>query len=207
MEERITFFFDGSFTGAYRDIPLRDGERIGDISVEENGLRYAPGASAELGSSGTPNSFGETPIEGGHRIVWHFQALNEPRTFTVGYRLSNLAIAFDDVVDVDLNVWGDEWEQTLQQLTAELTLRVVELAADRTPQICQSQSVNIFLPGDVDKWDLHMLHWQAWERGCKSLYYLRSKSVQRASHAGGEELAAIVHAEGKTDYEECLACQ
>ncbi|WP_068875959.1 MULTISPECIES: ribonucleoside-diphosphate reductase subunit alpha [unclassified Phenylobacterium] len=84
---------------------------------------------------------------------------------------------------------------------------VVELAADRTPDICQSQSVNLFLPGDVDKWDLHMLHWQAWERGCKSLYYLRSKSVQRASHAGGEELAAVVQAEGRTDYEECLACQ
>jgi ribonucleoside-diphosphate reductase alpha chain len=84
---------------------------------------------------------------------------------------------------------------------------VVELAADRTPDICQSQSVNLFLAGDVDKWDLHMLHWQAWERGCKSLYYLRSKSVQRASHAGGEMMAAMVHAEGKTDYEECLACQ
>ena len=84
---------------------------------------------------------------------------------------------------------------------------VVELAADRTPDICQSQSVNIFLAGDVDKWDLHMLHWQAWERGCKSLYYLRSKSVQRASHAGGEALAAVIYAEGKTDYEECLACQ
>jgi ribonucleoside-diphosphate reductase alpha chain len=85
---------------------------------------------------------------------------------------------------------------------------VIELAADRTPDICQSQSVNIFLPGDVDKWDLHMLHWQAWERGCKSLYYLRSKSVQRASHAGGE---AIVYAEAApsqhTDYDECLACQ
>ena len=66
---------------------------------------------------------------------------------------------------------------------------------------------NLFLAGDVDKWDLHMLHWLAWERGCKSLYYLRSKSVQRASHAGGEALAAHVYAEGKTDYEECLACQ
>ena len=59
---------------------------------------------------------------GGYRIVWHFQALSEPRTFTVSYRLSNLAVAFDDVVDVDLNVWGDQWDQTLQQLTAELTL-------------------------------------------------------------------------------------
>jgi ribonucleoside-diphosphate reductase alpha chain len=84
---------------------------------------------------------------------------------------------------------------------------VVELAADRTPDICQSQSVNIFLPGDVDKWDLHMLHWQAWERGCKSLYYLRSKSVQRAAHAGGEGAAVVEMSTGKTDYEECLACQ
>ncbi len=85
---------------------------------------------------------------------------------------------------------------------------VVELAADRTADICQSQSINIFLPGDVDKWDLHMLHWQAWERGCKSLYYLRSKSVQRAAHAGGEEVVQIeAGPTERTDYEECLACQ
>lgn len=88
---------------------------------------------------------------------------------------------------------------------------VVELAADRTPEVCQSQSVNIFLPGDVDKWDLHMLHWQAWERGVKSLYYLRSKSVQRAAYAGSDvALAGPVNgfdAPAKTDYEECLACQ
>jgi energy-coupling factor transporter ATP-binding protein EcfA2 len=85
---------------------------------------------------------------------------------------------------------------------------MIELAADRTPDICQSQSVNIFLPGDVDKWDLHMLHWSAWEQGCKSLYYLRSKSVQRAAHAGAEAVASIALVEeGRTDYEECLACQ
>ena len=84
---------------------------------------------------------------------------------------------------------------------------MIELAADRTPDICQGQSVNVFLPGDVDKWDLHMLHWQAWERGCKSLYYLRSKSVQRAAFAGGEALEASVKAAARTDYEECLACQ
>jgi len=85
---------------------------------------------------------------------------------------------------------------------------VIDLAADRTPQICQSQSVNVFLPGDVDKWDLHMLHWQAWERGMKSLYYLRSKSVQRAAHAGADGVDAAQRAdEARTDYEECLACQ
>jgi ribonucleoside-diphosphate reductase alpha chain len=87
---------------------------------------------------------------------------------------------------------------------------VIELAADRTPEICQSQSVNIFLPGDADKWDLHMLHYSAWERGVKSLYYLRSKSVQRASFAGSASEGtqqAFESPTTRTDYEECLACQ
>jgi ribonucleoside-diphosphate reductase alpha chain len=88
---------------------------------------------------------------------------------------------------------------------------IIELAADRTPLICQSQSLNIFLPGDVDKWDLHMLHWMAWERGVKSLYYCRSKSVQRAGFAGEEAKAEAVEditaPTQRTDYEECLACQ
>jgi len=87
---------------------------------------------------------------------------------------------------------------------------IIELAADRTPLICQAQSLNIFIPGDVDKWDLHMLHWMAWERGVKSLYYCRSKSVQRAGFAGEENKADIDSTTltgEKTDYEECLACQ
>src|SRR5579875_1245318 len=100
-------------------------------------------------------------------------------------------------------------EKDVYKTAFELDQRwVVELAADRTPEVCQSQSVNLFIPGDVDKWDLHMLHWQAWERGCKSLYYLRSKSVQRAAFAGAEGGdRPDVEAAARTDYEECLACQ
>jgi ribonucleoside-diphosphate reductase alpha chain len=84
---------------------------------------------------------------------------------------------------------------------------IVELAADRTPDICQSQSLNLFLEGDTDKWDLHMLHWTAWERGVKSLYYMRSKSVQRAAFAGAEPGQTADRKVQRTDYEECLACQ
>jgi len=100
-------------------------------------------------------------------------------------------------------------EKSVFKTAFELDQRwIIELAADRTPEICQSQSVNVFLPGDVDKWDLHMLHWTAWEQGCKSLYYLRSKSVQRAAFAGGEAAVAVdMSGAAKTDYEECLACQ
>ncbi|WP_039576491.1 ribonucleoside-diphosphate reductase subunit alpha [Sphingopyxis fribergensis] len=88
---------------------------------------------------------------------------------------------------------------------------LLELAADRTPYIDQAASLNLFIPADVEKWDLLMLHYRAWELGIKSLYYLRSKSVQRAGFAGGVEAdntaEAPVYQLESTDYDECLACQ
>ncbi|HTH97712.1 MAG TPA: ribonucleoside-diphosphate reductase subunit alpha, partial [Stellaceae bacterium] len=78
-----------------------------------------------------------------------------------------------------------EQEKMVYRTAFEIDQRwVIELAADRTPFICQSQSINLYLPADIDKWDLHMLHWTAWEKGMKSLYYCRSKSISRAAVAG-----------------------
>ncbi len=106
----------------------------------------------------------------------------------------------------------DEHEKAVFRTAFEIDQRwVIEHAADRSPYICQAQSVNIFIPGDVDKWDLHMLHWTAWEKGVKSLYYCRSKSIQRAAFAGADEklsdMEKSMTAAAPTDYEECLACQ
>lgn len=110
----------------------------------------------------------------------------------------------------------DEHEKLVFRTAFEIDQRwVIEHAADRAPSICQAQSLNIFIPGDVDKWDLHMLHWKAWEMGVKSLYYCRSKSVQRAAFAGAEEkpedtrtdMEKAMAAAAPTDYDECLACQ
>ena len=98
---------------------------------------------------------------------------------------------------------------------------VIEHAADRTPFICQSQSVNLFLRADIHKRDLHGIHMMAWKRGLKSLYYCRSLSIQRADtvsdmlqgpnammEAGAPAPAALApRATSTTDYEECLACQ
>jgi ribonucleoside-diphosphate reductase alpha chain len=88
---------------------------------------------------------------------------------------------------------------------------LIELAADRTPYIDQATSLNLFIPADVEKWDLLMLHFRAWELGVKSLYYLRSKSIQRAGFAGGVEAdntsVLPVMELAEKDYDECLACQ
>nr|WP_239019351.1 ribonucleoside-diphosphate reductase subunit alpha [Novacetimonas pomaceti] len=99
---------------------------------------------------------------------------------------------------------------------------VVEHAADRAPFICQAQSINLFLPANVHKRDLHQIHYLAWKRGVKSLYYCRSLSVQRADAVSDgkgkndimqKESDAVLPplppaaAASSTDYEECLACQ
>jgi ribonucleoside-diphosphate reductase alpha chain len=89
---------------------------------------------------------------------------------------------------------------------------IVEHAGDRTPFICQSQSLNVFLPADVHKTELHMLHYMAWKKGVKTMYYCRSKSLQRAEvvsfndkKQAAKAVAQPVEEENK--YEECLACQ
>ena len=94
---------------------------------------------------------------------------------------------------------------------------LVEHAADRTPFVCQAQSLNLFLPANIHKRDLHRIHWEAWEKGVKSLYYCRSKSIQRAESdaswkrtdmsAPQQEQQAEDGTSGDNNYEECLACQ
>ena len=118
-----------------------------------------------------------------------------------------------------------EHEKAVFKTAFELDQRwVVEHAADRAPYICQSQSVNLFLPANVHKRDLHQIHMMAWKKGVKSLYYCRSLSIQRADTISekvlaGDVLAAAAPKEAvvplaaqggarnATDYEECLACQ
>ena len=91
---------------------------------------------------------------------------------------------------------------------------IVDLGADRTPYISQAQSINIFLPADVHKKELHQIHFQAWKKGLKSLYYCRSKSIQRAENINSGSSTDITKnvysqnkSDDKTDYDECLSCQ
>ncbi|WP_081107342.1 ribonucleoside-diphosphate reductase subunit alpha [Gluconobacter potus] len=123
-----------------------------------------------------------------------------------------------------------EREKDVFKTAFELDQRwVVEHAADRAPFICQAQSVNLFLPADVHKRDLHQVHFNAWKHGLKSLYYCRSLSIQRAdgvstlalkkdimedddaseAPATGTLPAAGVSAPGSasSDFEVCESCQ
>ncbi len=111
-------------------------------------------------------------------------------------------------------------EKDVYKTAFELDQRwIIEHAADRTPFICQSQSINVFVPADVSKRDLHQIHFSAWKKGVKSLYYCRSLSIQRADNVSEKavrpdeftgipvETTHVPLAASSTNYEECLACQ
>ena len=93
---------------------------------------------------------------------------------------------------------------------------IIELASDRQEYICQAQSLNIFVPGNVSKKYLHDIHFQAWQKKLKSLYYCRSTSIQRADKVSNkgeinqifEKKSASSQEEPTAEkYEECLSCQ
>ncbi|MFN9832933.1 MAG: ribonucleoside-diphosphate reductase subunit alpha [Phenylobacterium sp.] len=195
--------------------PCPDAAERGVMERFSHKLAIAPTASISIICGGT--SAGIEPIPANiytHKTLSGTFAVRNPYLERLlEARGQNIPSVWDSILENEgsvqhLDVLTQD-EKDVFKTAFELDQRwVVELAADRTPDICQSQSVNIFLPGDVDKWDLHMLHWSAWEQGCKSLYYLRSKSVQRAAHAGAEAAEAVDMSDAaRTDYEECLACQ
>jgi ribonucleoside-diphosphate reductase alpha chain len=197
--------------------PCPDAAEAGVMARFSHKLAIAPTASISIICGGT--SAGIEPIPANiytHKTLSGSFAVKNPYLEALlDKKGRNTEATWDTILAHEGSVqhldFLDEHEKLVFKTAFELDQRwVIEHAADRTPLICQSQSLNIFLPGDIDKWDLNMLHWMAWERGVKSLYYCRSKSVQRAQFAGGEELRGILLEEApreRTDYEECLACQ
>lgn len=79
---------------------------------------------------------------------------------------------------------------------------LIEHAADRQQFICQSQSLNLFFPPDVNKKDLHNIHMLAWAKNLKTLYYLRSEAISRADNVSSQAKREIIF-----EQQECLSCE
>jgi ribonucleoside-diphosphate reductase alpha chain len=99
-----------------------------------------------------------------------------------------------------------DWERDVFKTAIEIDQRwVVDFAADRQQYICQSQSLNLFFPALVSKQELHNVHMEAWKKGLKSLYYVRSEAIKRADVVSDQK-----ERERLPDYVEestCLACE
>jgi ribonucleoside-diphosphate reductase alpha chain len=194
--------------------PCLDAKDAGMMARFSHKMAVAPTASISIICGGT--SAGIEPIPANvytHKTLsGSFTVKNQQLEKLLDGKDMNTEEVWNSILEHEGSVQHldclDDHEKTVFKTAFELDQRwIIEHAADRTPYICQSQSLNLFLPGDISKWDLHMLHWTAWERGLKSLYYCRSKSIQRAAFAGSEKAEGTEMDVPNTDYDECLACQ
>jgi ribonucleoside-diphosphate reductase alpha chain len=100
----------------------------------------------------------------------------------------------------------DQYTKDVFKTAVEIDQRwVIDLAADRQKEICQSQSLNLFFASNVSKQELHAVHMMGWKKKVKTLYYLRSEAYKRAENVSDEVLRQMVI--DSTDEEGCLSCE
>ncbi|KXV17750.1 ribonucleotide-diphosphate reductase subunit alpha [Gluconobacter oxydans] len=209
--------------------PCPDAEEYGFMERFSHKLAIAPTASISIitgnASPGiepiSANVFLQKTLSGSFSVRnRHLKTILEERGYDTDEVWSAITLNKGSVQNLDFLTQD---EKDVFKTAFELDQRwVVEHAADRAPFICQAQSVNLFLPADVHKRDLHQIHFQAWKKGLKSLYYCRSLSVQRADAVSNlavksdiledEKYEATAQAAPRGemssgDYEECLSCQ
>jgi len=97
----------------------------------------------------------------------------------------------------------DDWKKDVFKTAVEINQSwVIEHASVRQEFICQSQSVNLFFPPDVNKADLHNVHMLAWAKNLKTLYYLRSEAISRADNVSNQAKREIIF-----EQSDCLSCE
>ena len=107
--------------------------------------------------------------------------------------------------------WMNENEKAVFKTSMEIDQRwVIELAADRQMYIDQAQSLNLFFRPDAHIKYIHAIHFMAWKKGVKTLYYCRSEKLAKADKVSKKierqvikELDMIQVAQGN----DCIACE
>ena len=109
-----------------------------------------------------------------------------------------------------LDILSEE-EKAIFKTSMEIDQRwVIDLAADRQVYIDQAQSLNLFFRPDAHIKYIHAIHFMAWKKGLKTLYYCRSEKIGKADKVSKKiernvikELDMTQIAQGN----DCIACE
>ena len=103
---------------------------------------------------------------------------------------------------------SDEAKLVFKTATEINPLWVIELASLRQLHICQSQSINIFVPEEITKQEMSDIHMQAWRKGLKTLYYCRAEAASNIEvGTGRDEPLNAIPVRTKIEFNECLSCE
>ena len=194
-------------------------ERGSPADMEGTGLRHshviaiAPNASSSVICGGTSpsieplraNAFSQKTLSGTflmknkylEKVLLKYDRNNKEvwkSIVTNGGSVQHLSF----LSDVDKEVFKTAIEMNQRWL--------IDLAADRQKYICQSQSLNLFLPPDVDTKTLHGIHLRAWKNKVKTLYYMRSQSLKKVENLSSK-IERTIRQDFDTDETACAACE
>lgn len=116
-----------------------------------------------------------------------------------------------DEGSIQANDAFDVYEKEVFKTAAEIDmLWAVEHVADRQPFIDQSQSFNIFIKPNISRKRLHAVHYLAWKKGVKSMYYVRSEKLvntEKVSNKIERERMDDIDLSTIINDEPCLSCE
>jgi len=110
IQETLKINFDGIFTEGFREIKLSNSQlelvTWDDVIVTEDGKETD--VSLET-------------VDGGKIIHWDVDSIGK-RTYVLKYKLKNILIVYDDVVDFNYKVWGDEWATSIGRMMVSVSM-------------------------------------------------------------------------------------
>ena len=87
---------------------------------------------------------------------------------------------------------------------------VIDLAADRQAYIDQAQSLNLFFRPNAHIKYIHAIHFMAWKKGLKTLYYCRSEKIGKADKVSKKIEREVIKELDMTQIaqgNDCIACE
>lgn len=115
VDEMYDYAFHGTFNGVYRDIPLKEGEVIDNITVDAKGAYPVVKATDEDGKK--------------HITIYlyadeaHTQKISNTNVYVyISYDMKNTVTLFNDVGALQYKLWGEDWDVGIDALTAVIHL-------------------------------------------------------------------------------------
>jgi len=183
-------------------------------------MAIAPNASSSIIMGNTSpsiepyraNAYRQDTLSGSHlnKNKWLDKILKEKITDEQAYADAWSSIIANDGSCQHLDILS-EAERDIFKTSMEIDQRwVIDLAADRQAYIDQAQSLNLFFRPDAHIKYIHAIHFMAWKKGLKTLYYCRSEKIGKADKVAKKIEREVIKELDMTQIaqgNDCIACE
>jgi len=119
VKETLHYSFSGTYNGVYRDIPLKNGQRIEDLKISTIGAYsdYQVTNKSDMTSLKIflySDNQKTTPIT------------NKDVVVTIEYDMVNVIKIYNDIAELQFKVWGEDWDVDVGELSTNVHLKSPE---------------------------------------------------------------------------------